>query len=365
MRFTAAYLALLFGLVGSTAYADDCQSALTANPALTFRQLEKRTIARIEALRKITPAPGFSNLVEEAKVEQVGEKGPQALQELLPAGVSFVNTPAPTSVHPTAVDVLEEGRAIAAHVDVPWDGRPTSTTAWVSLPRPRLISESKYLVGPEYPEVIVHLHGGGTPTATGRNALSIAKEVGKRGIPLIGIDLPGHGRATRNPEGLETFKKQVDWMMKAVKQLVDPRVKIVVSGHSWGGQFAVFMHRLSRDPNYSRISKFIALAPPVDVSLGGSLKQKMDFERWYQKEFVQFESRIAHGDFDFQKNMLDHGKESDVGTYHTNLTDLDYWTPPLTPEEQEGLKPITLWVGSADGPSMSAVKRSSTKPSVV
>ncbi len=250
---------------------------------------------------------------------------------------------------PVAVDLLDEGRSLAVHVDVPWDGRRTSTAAFVSLPLPRVNSPSKFLVGPQYPVVLVHLHGGGTPTATGRNAMSIAREIGKRGIPVVGIDLPGHGRATRNPEGLETFKKQADWLMKAVKQLVDPKVKIVLSGHSWGGQFALFMHRLSLDPNYSRISQYIALSPPVDISLGGSLKEKLDFEQNYAQNFERFKDQIAPSDFEFQSNLLNSGKDSDIGAFFTNLTDLDFRMPPLSDEEQARLKKLTVVVGSADG----------------
>lgn len=342
-------LSLNFGLVTASAHNANCDVILRSTPALTLRQIKERSVERANKIYREVPAPTFDNLEEQAKIEQVGEKGPQAFQELLPFGVSFVQTPAPAGTDPLAVDLLEEGRSLAVHVDVPWDGRRTSTAAFVSLPLPRVNSPSKFLVGPEYPVVLVHLHGGGTPTATGRNAMSIAREIGKRGIPVVGIDLPGHGRATRNPEGLETFKKQADWLMKAVKQLVDPKVKIVLSGHSWGGSFALFMHRLSQDPNYSRISQYISLSPPVDVSLGGSLKEKLEFEQNYAQDFERFKDRIAPADFEFQSNLLNNGKDSDIGAYFTNLTDLDYRMPPMTDEEQGRLKKITVIVGDADG----------------
>jgi len=353
MNLISISLALLFSLnLGSataSATAADCDAKLRSTPALTLRQIKERSSARAHRLYDEVPAPTFDNLEEQAKIEQVGEKGPQAFQELLPFEVSFVQTPAPASMDPVAVDLLDEGRSLAVHVDVPWDGRRTSTAAFVSLPLPRVNSPSKFLVGPQYPVVLVHLHGGGTPTATGRNAMSIAREIGKRGIPVVGIDLPGHGRATRNPEGLETFKKQADWLMKAVKQLVDPKVKIVLSGHSWGGQFALFMHRLSLDPNYSRISQYIALSPPVDISLGGSLKEKLDFEQNYAQDFERFKDQIAPSDFEFQSNLLNSGKDSDIGAFFTNLTDLDFRMPPLSDEEQARLKKLTAVVGSADG----------------
>lgn len=351
MNAIATSLTLLLALSASTAFAAKapCDSELRSAPALTLRQLKERSAERTRELEKITPKPGFENLEVEARTEQVGEQGPQAFQELLPYGVSFVNTPAPKSQDPMAVDLLEEGRSVAVHVDVPWDGRRTSTAAYISLPRPKVNSPSKFMVGSEYPAVIVHLHGGGTPTATGSNGMSIAKEVGKRGIPVIGIDLPGHGRATRNPEGLETFKKQADWLMKVVKQLVDPSVKIVLSGHSWGGSFALFMNRLSQDPNYSRITQYISMAPPLDVTHGGNLKDKLEFEQNYQRNFAELKERIAPSDFDFLNNLLNNGKDSDVSTYFTNITDLDYSLPLLSAEDRAKLKKLTVIVGSADG----------------
>jgi len=326
-----------------------CETDLRSSPALTLKQLKERSVERRHELEKLVPRPGFDNLEEQAKIEQVGELGPLALQQMLPAGISFVQTPAPTSVDPIAVDLVDEGRSFPVHVDVSWSGRRTSTAAFISLPRAKTVTTSAFVVGPEHPVVLVHLHGGGTPTATGRNGMSIAKEVSKRGLAVIGVDLPGHGRATRNPEGLETFKQQADWLMEVIGKLVDPRTKVVISGHSWGGSFALFMHRLSQDPKYARIAQYIALSPPIDISLGGSLKEKLEFEQRYQREFERFKDRIAPADFEFQSNLLNNGKDSDVGAYFTNLTDLDFQTPPLSVEEQRQLKPLTVVVGSADG----------------
>ncbi len=365
MNFTALGFAFLLSFASTTPAASatnrhnnkinnrclmDLSSTRTqAMPAQTLRQLTERTKIRATQAEELTPKPGFDNIEEQARIEQVGEQGPQAFQQLLPFGVSFINTPAPTATTPLAVDMIEEGRSIPVHVDVPWDGRRTSTAAFLSLPLAKVSSPSKFLVGPEYPVVVVHVHGGGTPTSTGRNGMSIAKEIGKRGIPVIGLDMPGHGRATRNPDGLETFKKQADWLMKAVKQLIDPKVKIVLTGHSWGGSFALFMHRLSLDPNYSRISEFISMAPPIDVSMGGDPKLKLDFEEEYQRNLEKYKPRIADTDFDFLNNLLNNGKASDVGAYFTHLTDFDYLLPPLTPEEQAKLKKLTVIVGTADG----------------
>src|SRR5262249_25563813 len=93
----------------------------------------------------------------------------------------------------------------------------------------------------------------------------------------------------------------------------------------------------------------IAISEPVDVSLGSDAEKKAAFEEWYQQNFKQFEAEIAPSDFEFQANTLSNGKISDVGGYYTAFTDMDYVTPPLSPERIAKLKPITRIMGKRDG----------------
>ncbi len=95
MNLISISLALLFSLnLGSataSATVADCDAKLRSTPALTLRQIKERSSARAHRLYDEVPAPTFDNLEEQAKIEQVGEKGPQAFQELF-AVRSFVCT---------------------------------------------------------------------------------------------------------------------------------------------------------------------------------------------------------------------------------------------------------------------------------
>ena len=89
-----------------------------------------------------------------------------------------------------AVGLMEEGRSIAVHQDMEWHGRRTSTAVFASLPKTLKPNPTGKLVGADYPVVYVHLHGGGTPTATGMNAMSIGQALAAKGIPMIAMDFP-------------------------------------------------------------------------------------------------------------------------------------------------------------------------------
>lgn len=316
----------------------------------TITQVRERSIERAAARFQKVPAVSFDNIEVQAKVHQVGEIGPKALMEFLPTGVTFTSAPAPTSVDPVATFAFDEGRSIALNLEFLWEGRPTSTTAYAFLPLPLIQQTGGFLVNKaQYKAVLVHGHGGGTPNGTGGNASSIAKEVGKKGIPTLAIDLPGHGTGPKDPHGFETFEKQAWWFVEAIEKLVEPGVQINLSGHSWGAMFVIWLHRNSDNPRLKNFANYISLSPAVDVTLGGNIEDQIAFEQKYQSEYVNFKSRIADADFQFLNNLLDNGKDSDIGAYFTALTSMDYFTPPLTIEQQNKLKPLTVVVGKHDG----------------
>src|SRR6185312_16325932 len=119
----------------------------------------------------------------EIKKEQVGEIGPRALQQLLGKDQSFVSTPAPSAPMDTAVNLHLEAKSLPVHVDQEWHGHRTSTTVFASLPKAVKPRDGQYLVGAEYPVVLISLHGGATPTATGKNGMSIGEALAPYGIP--------------------------------------------------------------------------------------------------------------------------------------------------------------------------------------
>ncbi len=326
-----------------------CESMLGGVQPNTLKSLRERNTQALLEYEKTHPLPGFDKIEVEAKNEQVGTIGPLALQQMLGAGQSFVSSPSPGAASDTAVSLHSEGRSFPIHYDQMWEGQRTSTAVYASLPKTLKPHSGTYLVGPEYPVVVIHLHGGGTDMASGKNAMSIGEAIAPLGIPLLGPDLMGHSRATRKLKGLTTFQGMVDWVLAMADQLVDPRVKIVLTGHSWGAEFAVFMQRHSREPKYARIQYFMPLAPPVDASLGGDEIAKRQLEDWYQEHFHEFKDRIAPADFEFLQNILRSGKNSFVGGIFTSLSSMDFSTPPLSLKEQEGLTPQTIVASEADG----------------
>lgn len=354
MKVFVVWTILLSGVVAtSPAHSAPGRCGVYLNPAqepvqpLTPAALAERAQVKIDKINKIAPPPEFLDITKESKIRWPRVEAPRALQDLLGPDLGFESSPAPGAEHPMAVNLLKEGVSIPYHVDMKWKGQPTSTTVYASLPAPITPEDNGYVVGKKYKYVVFHLHGGGTPTATGKNAMSIGSFFAKLGVPVLGPDMPGHGRGPRVP--MVSFQEQVDWVLALMDKIVDPSVQVILSGHSWGGEFAVFMNRHSNDPKYSRIKSFISLSPPVDMSLGKNDASKDQFEEWFQKNFHLFEKQIAEADYDFQKNMVENGKMSSVGSFYTNVSHIDYLTPPLTEEQQQSLKPLMVIVGQADG----------------
>src|SRR5262249_17368435 len=77
---------------------------------------------------------------------------------------------------------------------------------------------------------------------------------------------------------------------------------------------------------------------------------KLEFERQWETSFKDFKDRIAESDFEFQENMLQNGKDSDIGGTITTLNDFGYITAPVSPERKAQLKKrMRVIVGETDG----------------
>lgn len=339
-------------LLASTRNVNECQTGLHPVKSDTLRALRERNTEALQRHYAKHPAPGFTDIAVEVRNEQVGQIGHRALQQALGSDYTLVASPAPGLTMDTAVHLHEEGRSLPVHVDIPWHGRRTSTTVYASLPKtivPSSPGNKQYLIGPEYPVAIFHLHGGGTPTASGKNGLSIAQALIGQNIPLIGPDLMGHGQATRQLLGFMTIEQQVDWILEIIKKTIHPSVKVVLTGHSWGGQFAEYMWRHSDEEKYKQIEMFFPLSAPIDPSLGGGAEKKIEWEEYFERNFHKFKERIAQADLDFLYNSDYHSKNSDVATYFLFGSQTDYETPPVSPERQRRLKPKISIVGRWDG----------------
>lgn len=317
-------------------------------PSSSLETLRSEAYQQIAEIESITPRRDFVFINQERQVERPGYEGLTALRELLPPGARFQAAPAPNTESEDVVKLLNSENAFPVHLEVPFQGESTQTTLWVSLPALTDTNATpQYIVGPENERVFFHVHGGGTPTASGVNGMSIASYMNKRGVPVIAPDMPGHMNGPLNPitEAVEILR----WAMAIINQTVHPDVKVVFSGHSWGGEFAAILHRLSRLPEFSRIDRIISLSPPVDTSLGGSAEERAEFEKWFKDNLAQFEDQIAETDYDFLVNLVVNGKISPIASWYTDVTSMDYSLPPLSPEQMAELKPLQLIVGSADG----------------
>lgn len=328
----------------------ECEHGLAGTRAITLSALREMSIEHVGRNLLVSPQPGFDNAEEQARVRPVGEVGPMALQQIMGPDQYFVSIPAPTTKDAIAVNTIGVPGAptVPVHVDVQWAGQRTSTAVYVSVPA-HVGVKAGDMVPEEFPVAVVHLHGGGTPTTGGQTADKVAEHMNPHGVPVLAMDLPGHGLGPRQLGGFEGLKQQADWALAVADKFLHPTTKIVLSGHSYGGMIALFMHRLSKDPKYKRIVHYIPLSPGVDPTLGGSGADRIKWEKWYQKNYKTLKKRMAESDFDFLANVLANGKDSDVGSLFTTLANLDYSLPELTTEEYAQLAPLTVAVGTADG----------------
>ena len=350
--FSILLTSLLFlgSLNTAQASSRSCSYLLDPIQAVTLKSLREKNTDFLKREISAHPLPGFDHIENEVNNEQVGMLGPRSLQQMLGPDQSFIRTPAPGAAIDTAVNLHEEGRSFPVHVDISWHGVRTSTAVYASMPKTYKLSDKQFLVSShDYPVVQLHLHGGGTPTATGKNGMSIGLALANANIPVLALDLPGHGRGTRQLDGFLTFKDQIDWIIKIMDKMIDPNVKVIVSGHSWGAEFTAYWRRLTRDPKYrSRIARFITVSPPVDVSLGGDEKVSDEFDEWFERNFKQFEAEASPADFEFMSNSVRNGKTSTIGGLFTTFTHMDYKMPPLTDADRAELLPEDAFQGEHD-----------------
>ncbi len=336
-----------------------CEHLFHSRPQ-TLNELTAKAQARQVQLQARLPHRTYVDpLVDRTRVED-GILGPKVLSEFHPARHRFQEAQSPNAETAASLKLDEPGPSIALRVTTNHNGQRIRTTTYTTLPRSILDFKSdsakrpfqkQYLIGAEYIQTgaIVHLHGGGTPTAEGVNAKSIGEspEVFNRGIPVMGVTMPGHGSAELYPfkNGLE----QLEFLFQLIKDNVHPDVPITISGHSWGGQFAIQIHLL-----WPMLQKFgvnvvglLALSPPPDLSLGGSAADQKAMEQKVDGCMDDWKDRVAPADYDFINNIVRNGKTSPVAALYCTLSQLDYkWSIPRDNIHRPRLQVI---VGQGDG----------------
>lgn len=318
--------------------------------ALTPGALMIASIERVNRAQSIVPPPSFDYL-ERNQHEQVGDNiMPLSLKQAAGERAKFIANRAPGSPHPMTVRPITEENSFPMLIETHFAGHRRATAAYVTLPRSP--GKSEYLIGPEYAVANVQLHGWGTPSATAANGMEQGEYLAKSDVPQIAFDQPGHGMATRNPEGLLTMTDQILLLLDQIDQTIHPSVKVNISGHSGGGMVALAMHLMSRDPKYaprfSRIKRFFSMSPMIDASMKGDAQFNLFFQEQLEKRFDELRPQMAESDFEFVRNMLRNGKDSDVGGIFATLGMFDYVTPAYTEEMKRDLKPFTMIMGEAD-----------------
>src|SRR5665213_3545759 len=112
-----------------------CEILLDPIKPVTLKTLRERNTEKLNLFEKEHPMPGFDNIEDEIRNEQVGVVGPRAIQQMLGNAYSFISTPAPSAAMDTAVNVHEEGKSFPVHLDLQWHGIRTSTAVYASLPK--------------------------------------------------------------------------------------------------------------------------------------------------------------------------------------------------------------------------------------
>ena len=350
--FSILVLGLVFPLLAaatSPTLPPDCEARLAIKPELplTLPFLSSAAREDIKVARVIQPKRNYFDLDGEMRITRHGVNGPKALQTMIGQNLKFMAVPSAQSPTDITVGDPENGITLPLRLDTTWQGQPAGTLLYLSLPQTLSPVQSDYIIGPQYEYLDIQLHGGGTQHARAENSTSLGIPLGKRNIAVMGIDLPGHGDG---PAGdILTSEHICDWLMDIINKTVHPNVKITLSGHSWGAMLAVYLRNHSDNPKYARIRNAIAISPGVDVTLGGDIKKKLEFDQWYGDHYHEFKDRIAEGDYEFLQTSIENDKLSILGAYATVASNLDYTTPVMTEEQQEKLIDILIITGKADG----------------
>lgn len=321
--------------------------------ANTLRENLRAATRTIEAARQDQPDPNFIDVVQERTIEWKGTKGLRVFDKFLPnqSGIQFLRTPSVNAESPWVSMRISPETGGFLNVAYPWRGKTMRTTVYFNKPVPKQPADvsNEYLIGDEHEYVIMDMHGGGTPSAESGNGSSKGSFFVKRGIPFISIDLPGHGKGTRAPmNGLDDV---LDNYLALVNQIVHPDVKIFMTGHSWGGEIAIYAHQNSRDPRLHRVMGFIPQSPPGDLSLGGTEAQKVKLEEALEKRLLEdpaMQELIADADYDFMSNIVRSGKVNPVASWFTQATQMDY-SFEVKPDGHRHLKPALILMGKSDG----------------
>jgi|GEM_PF-4419663 len=306
-------------------------------------------------------APSFMYMAaDRQQIQRPVAEIPAALRSGIPNSLSLLDRASPTSPDASFVQISGgKNRFLFLHTQpMPGFAEPFQTLLFFNhgdfASQVRLNVEharndqKKWLV--EDGSVYVHLHGGGTATASGANGLSIGEVQAPYGVPTISIDLPGHGLGTRIP--LVSNRETLEWVMSLVHDVVKPGVKIILGGHSYGAELAAYAQLYLSDSVTKDVVHYVAMSPPLDNSDGQGASVRREKEEAQEQNVEELVERIAPSDYDFMVNMVLHGKVCLLPSFNCVLGSFDYdlSTNRVLQLAQDGqLKPLTTIMGEYDG----------------
>ncbi|MCB9026656.1 MAG: hypothetical protein H6625_10090 [Bdellovibrionaceae bacterium] len=342
----------------------DCDSALEVQPLQNYMA---RAQEKVSQALKEAPHPSFVDPAEDAAIFRTGEELPLTLQVFISTQqgvkISALKTPSLNTEHPSAAARFIPSTGVSAHLELESEGKTITTQAYFNMPL--LVSpdqlDTEYLFSPKkgHKVMIYHGHGGGTPMAESMNGSSVALHTVKHGIPFMAVDQHAHGKGPNAP--LLSYDDKIEYNLKILAKTVHPDVKVILSGHSWGGEDLFYFwtqyypkHKNGRFKQIlSQIVGVMPLSPPADVAMGsGSARERVEIEERLFRELAkdpEYMNRIAENDKEFLQNVLRSGKSSLTALWHTLLTQIFLNIPIPAKEELKNLPKIKIYQGKWDG----------------
>ena len=273
---------------------------------------------------------------------------PQAMQNMLPEGIFFINH-IQNGSDGTGIVKRESGDWISlrySHSD------PLKSTN-LGLSAKNIVDwageDKKYITRKDSKAVMLWLHGGGTRTTGYQTGSVLTNMLDSYGIDVISFSLPWHDEGPRHIfRNVDEFS---DWLLELIKTHIPTDKPVLISGHSMGGLLSDLMMRRSGDPNFSlgqRVSGFISMAPVADMAPGKSRKKKLRLNQNFKDKIKNLYQDMSPSDKRILETLAREGKTAHLTFLFVNLMLFDQdWTLPK--DLGENLKPNLAIVGKGDG----------------
>ncbi|MCB0390650.1 MAG: hypothetical protein KDD58_05145, partial [Bdellovibrionales bacterium] len=359
---------LIFLLFNQYSFADlitsDCQEALANMP---IDHYVDRAQSKVAIELEKAPHPSFVDLNHDVSIERNGQELPNALQSFVKTQpglkIQALATPSVNSEHPSVATLFTPNTGMSAHLELQTEDELITTQAYFNMPiltsADQWDDEFLFSKAKGHRVIFYHGHGGGTPFAEAKNTSSIAQYSVERNIPIMAVDQHSHGKNTGNK--LLSYDEKIEFNLRILEKVVAPDVKVILSGHSWGGEDLLYFwtqyypkHKNGRFKQIlSQIIGLLPLSPPADVALGtGSPKDRLEIEERLFREMSEsegWEDKIAAKDLEFIKNVLRSGKSSITAMWRTMLTQIYYSLPLPSKDQLSELPNLKIYMGKYDG----------------